>query len=305
MAVMLRLPTRTTSPSCSSGCRRTVAWCGAANRSASGRWSGCECVTRTTPTVLPASRLLRAARCRSSSGSGSITATTGPASTIHVLVPGPVYGPGLGATTLETRATDPCRASRSTRAVGGQVQVGPVGAARVEPAVQLGVDDQAHERLSQLRDRERLALAHAGQADFPPGTKGLSCHVERVSQQPVPRAAQGLDEERLNAEDRRVGRHVAGSCRKREVQDRAQDDAASAVLRLDRGSLEPGRPPSHLLRLLEQPLEHVRTPESRLPRRLLERKHRRTKLVAQAPQQVVAVLPREALPELGGLPGHP
>jgi len=24
-----------------------------------------------------------------------------------VLVPGPVYGPGLGATTLETRATDP------------------------------------------------------------------------------------------------------------------------------------------------------------------------------------------------------
>src|SRR5204863_5970132 len=97
--------------------------------------------------------------------------------------------------TLETWVT--VERLESTRAIGGQVQVGAVGAARVEPAVQVGVDDQAHKRLAQLRDREGLALAHARQADFPPRAKGLSRHVERVSQQPVSRAAEGLDEERL------------------------------------------------------------------------------------------------------------
>src|SRR2546429_8389618 len=103
----------------------------------------------------------------------------------------------MGCMGVEDPSRIPDRDSKSPRAIGGQVQVGAVGAARVEPAVQLGVDDQAHKRLSQLRDRERLALAHTRQADFPPRAKWLSRHVERVSLQPVPRAAEGLDEERL------------------------------------------------------------------------------------------------------------
>src|SRR4029077_2710653 len=118
------------------------------------RWSACECVTRTTPTVRPAICLFRAARCASSSGPGSMTATTGPASRIQVFVPGPVYGPGFGATTRATRT-----ANRSARVVRGQVDVDRVGRARVEPALELGVDDQPHQRLAQLGHGEGRALA--------------------------------------------------------------------------------------------------------------------------------------------------
>src|SRR5438270_11803078 len=85
-------------------------------------------------------------RWASSSGPGSITATTGPASTIQVLVPGPVYGPGLGATTRLTRVTgggsQPVTRS-ATRRVSGAVDGCPGGRARVDPARDVGGGDQA------------------------------------------------------------------------------------------------------------------------------------------------------------------
>src|SRR5207237_8190757 len=63
-------------------------------------------VTNTTATVAPPSARLIAARCSSSSGPGPMTTITGPASSSQVLVPGPVEGPGLGATTRRTEATN-------------------------------------------------------------------------------------------------------------------------------------------------------------------------------------------------------
>src|SRR5207248_11624353 len=45
-----------------------------------------------------------------------MTTTTGPAPTIHVLVPGPAYGPGFGATTRRTSVNEGgARAGRCRR----------------------------------------------------------------------------------------------------------------------------------------------------------------------------------------------
>src|SRR2546430_14607491 len=45
-----------------------------------------------------------------------MTTTTGPAPTIHVFVPGPVYGPGFGATTRRTSVNEGgARAGRCRR----------------------------------------------------------------------------------------------------------------------------------------------------------------------------------------------
>src|SRR5438067_3396153 len=299
-AVRLRLPARTTSPSPSSAYRRTEAWCGAANRSASGRWSGCECVTRTTPTVLPASRWFRAVRCESSSGPGSMTATTGPASTIQVFVPGPVYGPGLGATTRVTAGT-----LRSAGAIRREVDVRSVGPAGVQPAVELGVDDQPDQRFAKLGHRQGLPLAGGGHLHLPPAAHGLGRNAERVAHQPVPEPGEGLDHQRLRAEHRRVGRKVVGRGRHGEVEDRAEHDAPRAVLRLDRGHLEPGSPPAHLLRLLEESFHHLGPPERHLPGRLLQSENRGAQLVAEPPEQVLALLVDQALAKLGALARRP
>src|SRR5579872_6687066 len=195
---------RTTSPSCRTGCRSTDAWCGAARRSASGRWSGCECVTRTTPNGLPASRLPIASRCASSSGPGSITATAVPASTSQVFVPGPVYGPGFGATMRVTCATSP-----SAHGVRGQVYVHPARSACVEPPVQVSVHDHAHEGLPHLGHGERLRLAARPELDLPPRPDGLRGNRKAVSVEPVAKPRERFDEHRLRAEDDRLGGHVA------------------------------------------------------------------------------------------------
>src|SRR5438067_10715261 len=299
-AVRLRLPARTTSPSPSSGYRRTEAWCGAANRSASGRWSGCECVTRTTPTVLPASRWFSTARCESSSGPGSMTATTGPASTIHVFVPGPVYGPGLGATTRVTAAT-----FWSAGAIGGEVDVRSVGPACVQPAVELGVNDEPDQRLAKLGHRQGLPLAGGGHLHLPPAAHGLGGNAERVAHQPVAEPREGLHHQRLRAENGRVGRKVVGRGRHGEVEDGPEHNAPRAVLRLDRGHLEPGRSPAHLLSLLEESLHELGPPERHLPGRLLQGEHRRAQLVAQPAEQVFALLVDQALAKLGALARRP
>src|SRR5579859_7207418 len=88
---------------------------------------------------------------------------------------------------------EPPRARRlSTRAVGGQVEVGAGRDARVEPAAELHVDDKADERLAHLRHRQRGAFAGGREPDPPPRAAGLRLDGQRFAAEPVPRSRQGL-----------------------------------------------------------------------------------------------------------------
>ena len=214
----------------------------AASRSASGRWSGCECVTSTTPTVAPASRLSIAARWRSSSGPGSITTTTGPASTIQVLVPGPVYGPGFGATTRRTAATTASggRAGRCRRRRRGSRRASRRGACRRSAG--------SAARPSRAR---RAAAAGPRRVDAAPSTTtpiGSAVDGQTRPAQPVLGARERLDQRGLRAEHRRLGGQRAGGAGQGEVQHRAEHDSACAVLRLRPRRLparpRAGRPPA-------------------------------------------------------------
>jgi len=101
--------------------------------------------------------------------------------------------------------------------------------------------------------------------------------------------------------DRGVRGQVLRRGRQCQVQHRAEHDAARAVLRFDRRRLEGCGAPSNLLGLLEQPLEQLGPAECGLAGRFLEGEHRRSELVAEARQEVVALLVGQALPDLGAL----
>src|SRR2546430_1389336 len=190
----------------------------------------------------------------------------------------------------------------STRTVGGQVDVGAVGPARVEPAVQLHVDDQADQGFPQLGHGQWAPGSDHRGPDLPPLAHRLRHHAKRVSRQPFPQAREGLDEDRLGAHDRGVRRQVALGGGHGEIEDRADDNSASAVLGFDGGRLQAGGPPAHLLHLFEQSLQHLGPPERGLPCRLLQGEHRRPQLVAEPTQKVVALVMGEALAGFGGLP---
>src|SRR5439155_4314635 len=190
----------------------------------------------------------------------------------------------------------------STRMVGGQVDVGAVGPARVEPAVQLHVDDQSDQGFPELGHGQRAPGSDHRGPDLPPLAHRLRHHAKRVSRQPFPQAREGLDEDRLRAHDRGVRRQVTLRRGHGEIQDRPQDDATGAVFRLDGRSLQTRGSPAHLLDLFEKSLQHLGPPERRLSRRLLQREHRRTQLVAEPTKKVVALVMGEALAGFGGLP---
>src|ERR1700682_4463527 len=112
-----------------------------------------------------------AARRLSSFGPGSKTTETGPAATIQVFVPGPVYGPGLGAMTRVTRGI----AARfgSTRAVRWEVDVGAIGSRGVEPAVEVHGDEEPNQGLTHLWHGQRPPRTGRSHAHFPPRSHRL------------------------------------------------------------------------------------------------------------------------------------
>src|SRR3954453_9289495 len=80
---------------------RTSAPVALASRAVPGAWSGCVWVSSTQRTRSFIDAPMMASMWRLSSGPGSITATSS-MPTRYVLVPGPVNGPGLGATMRRT-----------------------------------------------------------------------------------------------------------------------------------------------------------------------------------------------------------
>ena len=151
---------------------------------------------------------------------------------------------------------------------------------------------------------QRLGLARSHEAQLPPGADGFGRDVQRIARLPFADPSEGLHEDGLRADHRGLRGQPLDRRRQRQVEDCAQDDAPSDVLRHDGRSFERGGTPRHLLRLLEHALEQFGPAEGRLPRRLLKGQHCRAELVTQPGEQVLALLVDQPLADLEGLPGR-
>ncbi len=164
------------------------------------------------------------------------------------------------------------------------------------------ISGKPEQRLAHLRHGHRAPRARRVDPHLPPRAERFGRDAEAVRAKPVLGAGEGFDERGFGAQNYRVGRQDAGGGGRGQVEHRAEHDATRLVLRLDRGRFERGGTPSDLLRLLVHRLQHLGTAERRLTGRLLQRKDRGTQLVAQAPEQVVALLVRHQIAKLGASP---